>query len=138
MKYFKASEFDCKSLPGSGRHMDFNFLVMIDHARTLAGVPFVINSGYRTKAYNQALIKRGEPASPDSSHMKGIAADIAVSPQNRTRVIDACIEAGFKRIGVANSFIHVDIDKDKASPAVWGYSTTDPAYLASVRKKMGL
>ena len=53
MQYFKLSEFDSPDLPGSGQRMKPEFLKMIDRARDIAGgVPFVINSGFRTVAHN--------------------------------------------------------------------------------------
>jgi zinc D-Ala-D-Ala carboxypeptidase len=125
MKHFKLSEFDCKGSPGTGSNMDLVFLLMIDKAREIAGTPFLINSGFRTKAYNDKLIKLGYKASPNSSHLKGKAADIHVNSVTVIKVIRACVEAGFKRIGIARTFIHVDNDNEKVNPAVWLYNGVD-------------
>ena len=48
MKYFKLEEFDSPDLKGSGKNMKKDFLVKLDEARELAGIPFKINSGFRT------------------------------------------------------------------------------------------
>ena len=40
LNYFSLSEFDCPSLPNSGKNMDTNFLYKLEHARELAGIPF--------------------------------------------------------------------------------------------------
>lgn len=48
MKWFNYSEFDSPDEPGSGHYMDQEFLDMLDEARSRAGIPFVITSGYRT------------------------------------------------------------------------------------------
>ena len=53
MRYFDTSEFDSPDEPGSGQYMDDEFLEMLDNARHMAGIPFIINSGYRTKAANR-------------------------------------------------------------------------------------
>lgn len=121
LNYFSLSEFDCPSLPNSGKNMDTNFLYKLEHARELAGIPFKITSGYRTKEYNEDLLKRGYKASKNSSHLIGVAADIAVGSGNeRYIILNALIRAGFKRIGVAKGFIHCDTDDSKPN-SVWTY-----------------
>lgn len=45
---------------------------LLDHVRELAGGPLAITSGYRSKAYNDAIPN----SSPFSQHMTGNAADI--------------------------------------------------------------
>ena len=98
LNYFSLSEFDCPSLSNSGKNMDTNFLYKLEHARELAGIPFKITSGYRTKEYNEDLLKRGYKASKNSSHLIGVAADIAVgSGKERYIILNALIRAGFKR-----------------------------------------
>lgn len=121
-EYFKLSEFDSPDLPGSGAKMDKAFLGMLSFARHRARVPFLITSGYRTKAYNKELIKRGLKASPFSSHLKGLAADIYVRDDvSRFSILQALIDAGFTRIGIGDNFIHVDIDPDKQQNIIWTY-----------------
>ena len=116
MKYFTLDEFDCPSLPNSGKNMDTNFLTKLEEAREIAGVPFKITSGYRTKEHNEAV---GRVA--NSSHLIGVAADIAVSSgSERYIILNALLKAGFKRIGVAKTFIHCDTD-DSKSNSVWTY-----------------
>ena len=124
LKYFRYEEFDSPDLPNSGAaNMDNNFLSMLDNARGIAGIPFKISSGFRTDNYNQSLSARGYSASPNSSHLKGEAADIVCkSSKDRWTIITALQEAGFKRIGIASSFIHVDSsDLWKNSPVIWTY-----------------
>jgi uncharacterized protein YcbK (DUF882 family) len=124
LKYFNYEEFDSPDLPNSGAtNMDRDFLSMLNSARGIAGIPFKISSGYRTNEYNQSLSARGYSASPNSSHLKGEAADIVCkSSKDRWTIITALQEAGFKRIGIASTFIHVDSsDLWKASPVIWTY-----------------
>lgn len=116
MKHFTLDEFDCPSLPNSGKNMDTNFLTKLEEAREIAGVPFKITSGYRTKEHNEAV-----GGVPNSSHLIGVAADIAVSSgSERYIILNALLKAGFKRIGVAKTFIHCDTD-DSKSNSVWTY-----------------
>ena len=78
MKNFSISEFDSPDVPNSGINMDKTFLQMLDDARGIAGIPFKINSGYRTPEHNKKVGgKLKTPTSKGSSHMYGLAADIA-------------------------------------------------------------
>ena len=52
MLHFELSEFDSPDEQGSGKYMDESFLSMLDDARGIAGIPFVINSGFRSKSHN--------------------------------------------------------------------------------------
>ena len=116
MKYFTLDEFDCPSLPNSGKNMDSSFLAKLEEAREIAGIPFKITSGYRTKTHNEEV-----GGVPNSSHLIGVASDIAVSGgADRYIILSALIKAGFKRIGVAKTFIHCDTDPNKSN-SVWTY-----------------
>ena len=114
LKYFKLSEFD--DAPGTGKNMKKDFLTKLDKARGIADVPFKITSGYRSKETN----KRAGGVST-SSHLKGLAADISCKDSStRQKIISGLIKAGFTRIGIADTFIHCDTDKDK-NDAIWLY-----------------
>ena len=90
---------------------------MLDAARKIYGRSMRITSGFRTESHNE---KVGGVKS--SSHLKGLAADIACSESRyRFEMIKALLEVGFKRIGVSGTFIHVDIDKNKSQNVIWTY-----------------
>ena len=58
----------------------------------------------------------------NSSHMKGMAADIKCNDSaKRSVIVKSLLEVGFTRIGIANSFIHVDNDKEKSQDVIWVY-----------------
>ena len=79
------------------------------------GQPLVINSGYRCPKHNQAV-----GGSPTSSHLKGLACDIATpGSRDRYHVLNAAIRLGIDRIGVYQGFIHLDIDRTKDHRVVW-------------------
>lgn len=120
LKYFKLSEFDSPDAPGSGSKMQGSTLKMLDKARGIAGVAFKINSGYRTKAHNASLAN----SVANSSHLYGLAADIACTSETKEIILKALYQAGFRRFGIGNSFIHVDNDSSKPQNAVWGYPST--------------
>jgi uncharacterized protein YcbK (DUF882 family) len=120
LKHFLLSEFDSPDEKGSGSKMNEDFLKKLDAARTIANVPFKINSGFRTAAKNKA-----EGGKPDSAHLTGNAADIDLPNTGGSRlrfvVVAALIQAGFNRIGIANGFIHVDNDPTKDKNVIWLY-----------------
>lgn len=111
--HFSEDEFRCKC--GCGKaEMDSRFLVMIDEARRLAGIPFAITSGYRCEAHNAAV------GSTSTNHTKGLAADIACNGgPDRYDMVASLIKAGFRRIGLAKKFIHCDINDGPGS--IWLY-----------------
>ena len=78
---------------------------LLDQARGIAEIPFVITSGFRTVAENNAV-----GGVPDSAHLTGEAADIACSDsQSRLKVVSALLQVGFTRIEVCPLHVHADI-----------------------------
>jgi len=118
VKNFTHAEFDSPDSTDSGSNMDDSFLRMLDSAREVAGTPFRINSGFRTPKHNEKV-----GGSENSSHLRGFAADIHVT-SNSTRyvILEALFNVGFNRIGVADTFIHVDADPIKTKNIIWTYA----------------
>jgi len=122
IKFFHLSEFDSPDVEGSGKNMKLDFVRKLDEAREVAGVPFRITSGYRTKEYNEQLKKKGYKASTNSAHLKGLAADIATpNSQIRYKILSALIKVGFNRIGIGKTFLHADTDQTKTPEVCWHY-----------------
>jgi zinc D-Ala-D-Ala carboxypeptidase len=122
LNYFNFQEFDSPDEIGSGMptdqggKMNKEFLFKLDEARMLAGTPFRITSGYRTEAHNKKV-----GGVKGSSHTKGCAVDIAVnSGLQRSAIVCALAKVGFIRIGIAKTFVHVDLDKEKQN-SIWLY-----------------
>ena len=121
INYFRYHEFDSPLQQGSGQLMQPSFLHMLNQARHYAGIPFEITSGFRIEADIERLEKAGYKVSKNSSHLKGYAADIACeSGSDRLKIVQALLEAGFTRIGIAKTFIHCDNDPDKLD-SIWTY-----------------
>lgn len=115
LRYFQLSEFDSPDLEGSGINMNSAFLKNLDVLRHRCGFPLHIISGYRTKDYN--IIVKG---ALDSSHMRGVAADIRCRGNHeRFIILREAIRLGFNRIGVYNNHIHVDIDDTLVGNVIW-------------------
>lgn len=122
MRYFNYTEFDSPDELGSGKQMSEKILDMLDMAREKFDKPIKITSGFRTEAYNKDLKARGYKASSKSSHLKGLAVDIHCNnSKDRFELVDILLDVGFNRIGIANTFIHADIDEDKPSHVIWTY-----------------
>ncbi len=122
MRYFNYTEFDSPDELGSGKQMSEEILEMLDLARAKFDKPIKITSGFRTEAYNKDLKARGYKASSKSSHLKGLAVDIHCNnSKDRFELVDILLDVGFNRIGIANTFIHADIDEDKPSHVIWTY-----------------
>lgn len=114
LKHFKEAEFSCKC--GCGlNNIDFEFVQDLHKARVIANTPFVIKSACRCSSHN---LKVGGVF--DSSHLKGLAVDIA-TPDSRTKylILNSLLFVGFNRIGVYDDFMHVDSDFSKDKKVIW-------------------
>lgn len=109
-----------------------NLAQQLQIARDYFGEPMVFSSGYRCLKLNKAV---GGVA--NSAHTSGSAVDIEFySEAHAKKLIEALIKAGFKRIGLGWSFIHVDIDHTKPTPACWLYGSKTPSWLAAMEKQI--
>jgi hypothetical protein len=97
----------------------------LDQARHLAGVPFVITSKRRTPEQNAAV-----GGVPDSAHLKGLAADLAVTGSNSLfQMLFAALQVGFRRIVIGIRIhpqngtviyhnLHLDLDSSLPHPVI--------------------
>jgi len=115
-KYFNKSEFTCQC--GCGKDDISGHMVHImGKVREILGRPLVVTSGCRCSEHN-----RQEKGKEDSAHVKGLAADLKVNnSRERFEVLQALLTLGIARIGIAKTFIHVDIDDSKPPQVVWLY-----------------
>ena len=111
-KYKNFSELEVKGL-------NHDFVLLLDKARDIAGIPFIINSGFRTPEHNKAV-----GGVDDSAHLSGLAVDLRARNGAETyAIVKAAIEVGIKRIGInrASQFVHLDIAEDKPNPTIYEY-----------------
>ena len=116
-KYFTREEFDCQ-YTGKNEMKD-EFIEKLDELREVCGFPFHITSGYRAPEHPIEAKKKVA-----GTHSQGIAADIKVdNGWERFKIVEEGINLGFTGIGVASSFVHVDIRSgDDTTPYVmWTY-----------------
>lgn len=105
--HFRASEFrcrcrrpDCDAVP-----MDAELLAKAEALRVLWGLPLIVTSGQRCIYWNAAV--GGAPA---SQHPKGKAVDFLVRDlAEAERLAAAAAQVGFGGIGIARTFVHVDV-----------------------------
>ena len=116
-QYFSVSEFRKCTPSCSIEQMDGAFLDLLDAIRERAGIPLVLNSAYRSAAYERAHGRAGT-----SAHCAGRAVDIRCrTSANRYKIVKAALECGVRRIGIAQTYIHIDNADDHAQDVIWDY-----------------
>jgi len=115
--FFKDYEMACNCC---GEKKDNPVLLeMINKARRLSGIPFIITSWYRCEGHNMAV-----GGSPTSSHVDGKAIDIAFKNSvDLFKIVNGLMKAGFVRIGINHNkkFVHCDISTDKIQGVLFTY-----------------
>ena len=116
-KFFQESEFQNANPSCSLQDMHPETMRRLDLARSIAGIPFVINSAFRTVEHEKRMGRIGA-----SSHTTGRAVDIRCNTdRNRYLIITALLMAGFDRIGIHRTFIHVDDSPKHAAQVIFFY-----------------
>ena len=79
--------------------------------------PITITSGVRCAEHNQRV-----GGHKNSSHLNGWAADLhCFHSTYRFKLVETLRMAGFSRLGIAISFVHVDCDPSKTPGVIWLY-----------------
>lgn len=113
--HFSREEMSC---PCCGdMKMENDVLQAIEAVRCEYGKPIFINSAYRCKKHNQAV---GGKIS--SSHLAGLAIDIACKTSRERYGLFRHLIQHFTRLGFGDGFIHVDLDHlNKVPNVIWDY-----------------
>ena len=116
-KFFTESEFR-RCVPScSLQDMDQQFMLQLDNARKQAGIPFVLNSAFRSVAYEKS---KGRTGAGDHPQRKGV--DIRCNTSsNRMKIVRALLDNGFTRIGIGKTYIHAGMGKDLPQNVIWHY-----------------
>ncbi len=121
--HFSRSEFRCRC--GCGADAVAPALVeRLEEIRAILERPVLIRSGCRCPAHNRAVGgKSGSAHVADPARRQWCtAADLAVAGDAaRWDVVLAAIRVGICRIGVAEGFVHVDIDRANSEDRLWLY-----------------
>lgn len=97
--------------------MNLAFMDKLLFAQKLCGKKFHITSAYRSVAYEKSKGRNGR-----SAHCLGLAVDISTrDSKSRYLVVSALINAGFNRIGIGKTFVHVDDDLKRVHPVIFHY-----------------
>lgn len=116
-KYFTEAEFRKCVPPCSLQDMDQQFMRQLDAARASAGIPFVLNSAYRSRAWE---ISKGRTGAGD--HPQGRGADIRCNTSaNRMKIVRALLDNGFRRIGIGKTYVHAGLGRDLPQDVIWDY-----------------
>lgn len=112
--HFKVKEFHSKNDRADLVLVDERLVELLEYIRRYTGKPVIINSGYRSVAYN-ATIKN---AVSNSQHVFGKAADIRIVGVTPAKVaqIAECFLGCSGGIGIYSTFTHVDV---RTSCARW-------------------
>lgn len=119
LHHFSHDEFRCAcgQCDKGFADMQRDFLRRLDRSRGTAGIPFRLTSSIRCADHNRAV-----GGVEDSAHLTGWAADVAAaSSRQRYLIVLGALNAGITRIGVAETFVHLDADPDKAQQVLWTY-----------------
>ena len=105
-KYFKDSEI---------KGLKPELVEMLDKAREIAGIPFIITSGFRTPEHSTYV-----GGFANDPHTTGSAVDLKLKNKNdRFLIINSWIKAGGNRFGDEVDHVHLDIDKTKEQNFCW-------------------
>ena len=110
---FTAGEFFPRKHKYGPVLLDPDLVKKLQKLRKLLGQSIRITSGYRPAKYNKKI-----GGAPKSKHMLGMAADMWTGGMDMTTFAKHAYKCGFRRIGISNGFIHVDVYPGEA---YWQY-----------------
>jgi uncharacterized protein YcbK (DUF882 family) len=96
--------------------LDQEFVALLDRARGMAGVPFIITSGLRSPDQNKNI-----GGVEDSAHLFGLAVDLLCRDDlSRFKIVKALISLGVSRIGIySDGHIHCDVSTTLPQGVMW-------------------
>lgn len=120
-RHFRIAEFSCRCGCGLD-YIEPMLINRLDAAREEAGIPFRITSGVRCVQHNRKVGGKANSAHIATANVPSMAADIyCATGKDRWLMVGALSAAGFRRIGISSTFIHVDVDDRKPQDVIWTY-----------------
>ena len=123
--HFGPREMACQCGCGFGTapgDISEELLDVLEHIRERVGEPVVVKSGARCTTHNADV--GGVPHSAHTRRPAVTAADITLLRfygNDRHRLVVAAVEAGVRGLGLARSYLHVDVDRVLPRPSAWTY-----------------
>lgn len=115
--HYRPGDFDSPDLPGSGEGIDFKLVLFLEDASLVWGKRLHPNSGVRTQKHNKKA--KGKKK---SEHLKGKGVDISCRTSSlRYFILERAFRAGFIRIGIGRTFIHIGTSKVLPQKVAWLY-----------------
>ena len=120
-EHFSSHEFESQDAPeGSLQLISVELVNRLEKLRSQLGKPLYITSAYRSTAHQRRIRGEGLKTSKNTStHELGMAVDISLYGHDTLKLIQLC-EDLFQAVGIAKTFIHVDVRDDKKRR--WTYS----------------
>lgn len=116
-RYFKELEFANCTPACSMSQMDQNLLIMLDTLRSACGFPIMLNSAFRSSEWDKSKGRSGT-----GPHTKGMAVDIPCwDSSRRHKILECALKMKFQGIGIAKTYIHLDIVPRGTGPIIWVY-----------------
>ena len=110
---FWRDEFSCGCNCGSDT-IDNQLVQTLQKLRSAYGKPIKINSGVRCGQHNEKV-----GGAKYSSHLYGFAVDIACTDSSNRWELVALCQRMFRRVGVYDGWVHVDVDIQKPQDVMW-------------------
>jgi uncharacterized protein YcbK (DUF882 family) len=111
--HFHSKEFTCHCANKEcvQQKVSKKLVEKLEAVRVSSGLSITVTSGYRCRAHQQSLKESGlQTAAGISTHELGHAADIRAI---NLKVLQYEVSKQFLAIGVASTFLHVDLRDDK-------------------------
>ena len=123
---FQIAELACRCGGRFCRRQYWHEPRFLDHLQALRdrlGQPLIVHSGHRCPLWNARV-----GGAPKSQH-KRMAVDLAVDGHARGALLAAARAIGFTGVGLARSFLHLDL---RARPATWFYHGSKETWTMSL------
>jgi uncharacterized protein YcbK (DUF882 family) len=119
-EHFSRAEFACKC--GCGKDdVTLELVIQLERLRSFIRRPIIVTSGVRCAIYNAKV-----GGKPDGAHLTGEGADIAcLNSHTRWQMLRIIFNWSlFDRVGVGETFLHVDISRTLPQEVAWIYPSS--------------